>query len=342
MFTKDFDYFLPEDLIAQTPLENRSESRLLVMDRISGAISHKKFYEIEQIIPEGSLLVMNNSRVIPARVICRKDNGVAVEVFLIRAVGDKEWQCLMKPAKRVKPGFELTSLNGLMKVKVKRKTKEGFVFVDISTEGDFWDALEKEGQVPLPPYVKKSLMNPDRYQTIYSDRNEKGSVAAPTAGLHFTEELLAGLERQGVDRAFVTLHVGPGTFRPVQAERIEDHKMDAEFYHIEPDSVKKIEDALKDKRKIIAVGTTSVRTLESAWGSDGKCKIRRGSSDMFIYPGYKFKVVSGLITNFHLPKSTLIMLVCAFAGKDNVMKAYENAIKERYRMYSFGDAMVIL
>lgn len=342
MLTDIFNYDLPEELIAQKPSEKRSDSRLFFINRKNKTFEHYKFYDVVDLIPEGSLLVMNNSRVIPARVICKKENGVNIEVFLIRRTIDNEWQCLMKPAKRVKEGTVLTAGEGSFKVIVKRKTIEGFVFADILTSGDFWQVLEKEGQIPLPPYIKAELQDSERYQTVYSDRQEKGSVAAPTAGLHFTDELIDKLSEKGIDHTFVTLHVGPGTFRPVKTENIEDHKMDVEFYHISEDSVAKIEKAMAEKRKIIAVGTTSVRTLESAWGDNGKCISRYGSTDIFIYPGYKFKTINGLITNFHLPKSTLIMLVSAFAGTELVMSAYKKAVEERYRMYSFGDAMLIL
>ncbi len=342
MLTDIFDYDLPEELIAQQPLKNRSDSRLFFVNREKDLFEHHRFYEIIDLIPKGSLLVMNNSRVIPARVICKKDNGVNIEVFLIRRTIDNEWQCLMKPAKRTKEGTVLTAGDGAFKVIVKRKTKEGFVFADILTSGDFWQVLEKEGQIPLPPYIKAELQDSERYQTVYSDHLEKGSVAAPTAGLHFTNDLINKLSERDIDHTFVTLHVGPGTFRPVKTENIEDHKMDIEFYHISEDSVSKIEKAMAEKRKIIAVGTTSVRTLESAWGENGKCISRCGSTDIFIYPGYKFKTIDGLITNFHLPKSTLIMLVCAFAGTERIMNAYKEAVEKKYRMYSLGDAMMIL
>lgn len=342
MLAKDFDYDLPDELIAQEPIADRSSSRLLFMDRQTGKRAHHIFSDIESLIPEGSLLVMNNSRVIPARVICEKDTGTKVEVFLIRCTAGTEWQCMMKPGKRVRQGTVLKAGGGTFRVTVKSKTDDGFVFADIETDGGFWDILEKEGQIPLPPYIKEKLSNPERYQTVYSDLREKGSVAAPTAGLHFTDGLISRLEKKGVDHAFVTLHVGPGTFRPVKADNIEDHKMDFEFYHISDESVEKIERAYSEKRRIIAVGTTSVRTIESAWGREGRCLKKSGSTDMFIYPGYEFKITGGLITNFHLPKSTLIMLVSAFAGREHVLDAYEEAVREKYRMYSFGDAMMIL
>ncbi len=342
MLARDFYYELPKELIAQEPIADRSSSRLLLMDRVTGERGHFLFRDVERLIPDGSLLVMNNSRVIPARVICSKDNGVAVEVFLVRCVGGREWQCMMRPGKRVRPGTVVTAGGGAFRVTVKRKTEGGFVFADVDTDGDFWEVLEREGQIPLPPYIKEKLADPERYQTVYSDPEEKGSVAAPTAGLHFTEPLLDALSARGIGRAFVTLHVGPGTFRPVQTERVEDHRMDSEFYHVPEESVALIERAFAEKRRIIAVGTTSVRTLESAWGEDGKCLRPFGSTDIFIYPGYRFKIVNGLITNFHLPMSTLIMLVSAFAGREHVLDAYADAVSRGYRMYSFGDAMMIL
>lgn len=339
MQLSDFDYELPPELIAQEPIEPRSASKLMFLRRKEEAITHHIFSNILDLIPSNSLLVMNNTRVIPARIICKKPTGGEVELFLTRSLGNDVWECLLKPAKRVAQGGEIFSVNGKLKAVLRKKNPDGLCEVQLFYSGDFWSCLDVAGQTPIPPYVKNTLKNDERYQTVYS--KEKGSVAAPTAGLHFTPNLLKELSERGVEQAYVTLHVGPGTFRPVKCDNITEHEMDREFYSIPDDTAKKIESAKKDGRKVIAVGTTSVRTLESAW-RDGHFEDKEGSTCMFIYPGYKFKLVEGLITNFHLPKSTLIMLASAFAGKEFLFKAYEEAIREKYRMYSFGDAMLIL
>ncbi len=340
MHLNDFDYVLPSELIAQHPIESRCDSRLMFLDRSENSFSHHKFSKIADLIPAGSLLVLNNTRVIPARIICYKKTGAEIEVFLIRNTGGNDWECMLKPAKRVADGTELAVNDGSLKIFVKKKSDSGFASVELIYSGDFWGVLARNGKTPIPPYIKGKLSDPERYQTVYA--TEKGSVAAPTAGLHFTPELLKELSSRGIGHAFVTLHVGPGTFRPVQCDDIREHIMDEEFYSVPQESAAIIDEAWKSGRKIIAVGTTSVRTLESAYDRDGNLSSPVGSTRLFIYPGYSFAMVNGLITNFHLPKSTLIMLASAFAGKDFLFRAYEEAIKERYRMYSFGDAMFII
>ena len=339
MKLSDFDYELPAELIAQDPVEPRSSSRLMFLERENRTITNYIFSNIADLIPSDSLLVMNNTRVIPARIICKKATGGEVELFLTRALGSNIWECLLKPAKRLSIGGEIFSVNGNLKATLRKKAPDGLCEVELFYNGNFWENLETAGQTPVPPYIKNTLKDIERYQTVYS--KEKGSVAAPTAGLHFTPDLLTELKAKGIDYTYVTLHVGPGTFRPVKCDDITEHIMDREFYSISQETATKIESAKKEGRKIIAVGTTSVRTLESAW-NNASFDAKEGSTRLFVYPSFEFKVIDGLITNFHLPKSTLIMLVSAFAGKDFLFKAYETAIREKYRMYSFGDAMLIL
>ncbi len=340
MNLSDFDYKLPQELIAQEAISDRSRSRLLYLNRANSSFEHRFFYDIVDLIPADTLLVMNNTKVIPARIICRKPTGGEVEVFLTRNTGNDEWECMLKPAKKVSLGAELSSIQGELHVVLLEKYATGLARVKVFYNGNFWDNLSKSGVTPLPPYIKKTLPDPDRYQTVYA--KEKGSVAAPTAGLHFTDEILARLSKKGVEHVFLTLHVGPGTFRPVKCDNIKEHVMDYEYYTIPPESSAAIECAIKDGRQITAVGTTSVRTLESAYDEKRNLTAPSGSTNLFIFPGYKFKMVDALITNFHLPKSTLLMLVSSFAGRDFVMEAYKEAVKERYRMYSLGDAMFIL
>lgn len=340
MKLEEFDYYLPEKLIAQVPIENRVMSKLLILNKQNGNILHKKFADIIDFVSPGDCLVLNDTKVIPARLYgFRKDTGGKIEFVLLKKSNKNIWEVLVKPGKRARVGKKFVFGNGCLEAKVLDKTNYGGRVVEFYFDGTFEQILDKVGQMPTPPYIKKELQDKNRYQTVYASR--LGSAAAPTAGLHFTESLLRSLKSKKVNIAFITLHVGLGTFRPVKEENIEEHKMHAEYYDISPDAAKKINETKSNGGKIIAVGTTSTRTLETVSDCDGFIKPQKGWTDIFIYPGYNFKVVDGLITNFHLPKSTLLMLVCAFAGKNNIFKAYEDAINKNYRFFSFGDAMFI-
>ncbi len=340
MKKQDFYYELPEELIAQDPLADRSSSRLLVLDRQSGAVSHHVFREILDYLQEGDCLVINDTKVIPARLIGSKVGTEAkVEVLLLKRKENNIWETLVKPGKKVRPGAKISFGDGLLVGEVLEVVEEGNRLVQFSYEGIFEEILDRLGQMPLPPYITHQLQERERYNTVYAVH--EGSAAAPTAGLHFTPELLQEIEKKGVDIARVTLHVGLGTFRPVKAEEITDHHMHSEFYQIQEEAAEKINRAKSGNGRVICVGTTSCRTVESAADENGRIQAGSGWTEIFIYPGYRFKVLDGLITNFHLPESTLIMLVSALAGREQVMKAYEEAVEERYRFFSFGDAMYI-
>lgn len=340
MHISEFDYYLPEELIAQEPLPDRDQSRLLVLHRESGQIEHRHFAGILTYLREGDVLVSNNTRVIPARIFGRKEGtGALIEVFLLRQLEQKKWEVLVRPGKRVKPGTRIIFGAGELVGIPIETTASGGRIMEFQYEGIFQEILSRLGQVPLPPYIKKQLADPERYQTVYA--KEPGSAAAPTAGLHFTPALIDAVRAQGVEWVELLLHVGLGTFRPVKEEDILQHKMHAEYFEITEQAAEKINRALAEKRRVIAVGTTSTRALESAFAAD-KVQAGNGWTDIYIYPGYQFKVISGLITNFHLPKSTLIMLVSALAGREKIMQAYAEAVRERYRFFSFGDAMFIL
>jgi len=340
MKTSDFWYALPESLIAQTPLEKRDSSRLLVMDRKTGQIAHKHFYDIIDYLKPGDCLVMNDSRVLPARLLGHRPSGGAVEVLLLRDLGNKRWECLCKPGRKMNPGNEAIFGDGELKARVVDVLEGGNRVVEFEYEGIFFEVLERLGKMPLPPYIKEELHSQERYQTVYS--REVGSAAAPTAGLHFTNELLQEIRSRGVQTAFVTLHVGLGTFRPVKAEHILEHHMHSELCMLSEETARILNEAKKAGGRIICVGTTSCRTLESLAREDGTFEAASRWTDIFIYPGYSFKAMDGLITNFHLPESTLVMLVSAFAGRENVLRAYEKAVEMSYRFFSFGDAMAIL
>lgn len=340
MKKQDFYYELPEELIAQDPLADRSSSRLLVLDRQSGAVSHHVFREILDYLQEGDCLVINDTKVIPARLIGSKVGTEAkVEVLLLKRKENNIWETLVKPGKKARPGAKISFGDGLLVGEVLEVVEEGNRLVQFSYEGIFEEILDRLGQMPLPPYITHQLQERERYNTVYAVH--EGSAAAPTAGLHFTPELLQEIEKKGVDIARVTLHVGLGTFRPVKAEEITDHHMHSEFYQIQEEAAERINRAKSGNGRVICVGTTSCRTVESAADENGRIQAGSGWTEIFIYPGYRFKVLDGLITNFHLPESTLIMLVSALAGREQVMKAYEEAVEERYRFFSFGDAMFI-
>ena len=339
MNKSDFDFYLPEELIAQTPLEKRDTSRLLHLDKQTGEIEHKHFYDIKQYLHEGDCLVLNDSRVLPARLIGARPTGGTVELVLLKDLGDNRWECLSRPGRKTKPGQELVFGNGELTAVVEEVTLGGNRIVNFSYEGIFLEILERLGKMPLPPYIKEELQDSERYQTVYS--KELGSAAAPTAGLHFTKELLAEIADMGVKICYVTLHVGLGTFRPVKADKIEDHEMHSEFCIVPEETAEAVNAVKRAGGRVIAVGTTSCRTLESFTTEDGTLQATSGWTNIFIYPGYKFKCIDALITNFHLPESTLIMLVSALAGRENILKAYNTAVKERYRFFSFGDAMMI-
>lgn len=341
MKLEEFDYYLPKKLIAQTPIKDRAMSKLLILNKKNGHILHKKFVDIVDFISPGDCLVLNDTKVIPARLYgLRKDTGGKIEFVLLKKSCKNIWEVLVKPGKRAKIGKKFIFGDGCLEAKILDKTSYGGRIVEFYFEGDFEQILDKIGKMPIPPYIKKELQDKNRYQTVYASR--LGSAAAPTAGLHFTEDLLKKLKDKGVNIVFITLHVGLGTFRPVKEENVEDHKMHAEYYDISTEAAKKINETKSKGGKIIAVGTTSTRTLETASDADGFIEAKNGWTDIFIYPGYDFKIVDGLITNFHLPKSTLLMLVCAFAGKNNIFKAYKDAISKNYRFFSFGDAMFII
>jgi len=341
MKTSDFYYDLPEELIAQDPLEDRSASRLLVMNRQTGAYTHEHFRQVIDHLTDKDVLVVNDTKVIPARLYgTRVGTGALIEILLLKRRQDNIWETLVRPGKKCRIGCEIEFGDGLLKGTVVDIIDEGNRLIKFEYEGIFEEILDKLGEMPLPPYITHKLKDRNRYQTVYA-KNE-GSAAAPTAGLHFTKELLQQIRDKGVKIAHVTLHVGLGTFRPVKVEDVTKHHMHSEFYVVEEDQAKLINDTKAAGGRVICVGTTSCRTLESATGEDGILKAGSGWTEIFIYPGYQFKIMDGLITNFHLPESTLIMLVSAFAGKENVMRAYEEAVKERYRFFSFGDAMMIV
>ena len=339
MNKSDFDFYLPEELIAQTPLEKRDTSRLLHLDKQTGEIEHKHFYDIKQYLHAGDCLVLNDSRVLPARLIGSRPTGGAVELVLLKDIGDNRWECLSRPGRKTKPGQELIFGNSELTAVVQEVTLGGNRIVKFSYEGIFLEILERLGKMPLPPYIKEELQDSERYQTVYS--KELGSAAAPTAGLHFTKELLAEIEDMGVKICYVTLHVGLGTFRPVKADKIEDHEMHSEFCIVPEETAETVNAVKRAGGRVIAVGTTSCRTLESFTTQDGTLQATSGWTNIFIYPGYKFKCIDALITNFHLPESTLIMLVSALAGREHILNAYNTAVKQRYRFFSFGDAMMI-
>lgn len=339
MKKSDFSFDLPKELIAQTPLERRDASRLLCLDKNSGAVEHRHFYELPELLRPGDCLVMNDSRVLPARLIGTRESGGAVEVLLLRDLGGGRWECLVRPGKKVRPGAELSFGGGVLTATVAGVTAGGNRLIDFRYDGIFLEILERLGRTPLPPYIREELEDGERYQTVYA--REPGSAAAPTAGLHFTNELLEKIADRGVKLAFLTLHVGLGTFRPVQTEDIEAHEMHAEFCVVPEETAKLVTKTKRGGGRVVAVGTTSCRTLESFAKEDGSLEASCGWTDIFIYPGYRFKCVDALITNFHLPESSLIMLVSALAGRENILNAYETAVRERYRFFSFGDAMFI-
>ncbi|WP_337484319.1 tRNA preQ1(34) S-adenosylmethionine ribosyltransferase-isomerase QueA [Porcipelethomonas sp.] len=341
MKKSDFYYDLPEELIAQTPVEPRNSSRLMKIDRKTGDIVHSRFYNLCDYLKKGDLLVLNDSRVLPARLYGeKKSTGSFIEFLLLEQKGDKLWEIICRPGKKAKVGTEFSFGNGILTAKVIEVKDDGNRIVKFSCEGNFYAVLDEIGQMPLPPYITEKLEDKERYQTVYS--KELGSAAAPTAGLHFTKEQLEEIRSMGVDIAYVTLHVGLGTFRPVKEDDILNHKMHSEHYHLSEETAEKINRTKASGGRVIAVGTTSCRTLESMELENGLVKSGDGYTDIFIYPGYKFKLLDGLITNFHLPESTLIMLVSAFLGYENTMNAYKIAVEEKYRFFSFGDAMCIL
>ena len=341
MKTSDFYYDLPQELIAQDPLEDRSSSRLMHLSLKDGSIEHRHFTDVLDYMEEGDCLVINDTKVIPARLYGHKEEtGALIEILLLKRRENDIWECLVKPGKKARPGAKITFGNGILKGEIIDVVDEGNRLIQFHYEGIFEEILDQLGEMPLPPYITHKLKDKNRYQTVYA-KNE-GSAAAPTAGLHFTKELLAQVEAMGVDIAYVTLHVGLGTFRPVKVEDVTQHKMHTEHYYIPEEAAKTINETRKNGGRVICVGTTSCRTVESCAKKYGEIKECSGDTDIFIYPGFEFKCMDGLITNFHLPESTLIMLVSAFAGYDNVMNAYNTAVKERYRFFSFGDAMLIL
>ncbi|CAM3902008.1 MULTISPECIES: tRNA preQ1(34) S-adenosylmethionine ribosyltransferase-isomerase QueA [Geobacillus] len=337
-----FDFHLPEELIAQTPLPDRAASRLMVLDKRTGAIRHETFRNIISYLNPGDCLVLNDTRVMPARLYGEKEEtGGTVEVLLLKHLDGDRWETLVKPGKRVKPGTKLTFGGGKLQAVCLDTLEHGGRVLEFSYDGLFYEVLAELGEMPLPPYIKEKLDDPERYQTVYA--REIGSAAAPTAGLHFTEELLDAIREKGVHIVFITLHVGLGTFRPVQVDEVEKHDMHAEFYQMSEETAETLNRVREQGGRIIAVGTTSTRTLETVAGKhNGRFVAESGWTDIFIYPGYEFKGIDGLVTNFHLPKSTLIMLVSALAGRENILHAYQVAVKERYRFFSFGDAMLII
>ena len=339
MKTSDFDFFLPEELIAQTPLEKRDTSRLLTLDKTTGQTGHRHFYDLPTFLRPGDCLVLNDSRVLPARLIGHRPTGGVCEVLLLVDKGEGVWECLVRPGRKLKPGAQVIFGEGQLTATVEAEVEDGKRLVRFHYQGIFLEILEQMGKMPLPPYIKAELQDNERYQTVYS--KVVGSAAAPTAGLHFTPELLAKIRKMGVKVCYVTLHVGLGTFRPVKAENILEHEMHSEFCMISRETADIINETKKQGGRVICVGTTSCRTVESMAGEDGLMTERSGWTNIFIYPGYKFKVLDALITNFHLPQSTLIMLVSALAGREHVLAAYEEAVREGYRFFSFGDAMFI-
>lgn len=340
MKTDDFDYELPERLIAQTPLEKRDDSKLMILDRKTGEIIHETFHNIINYLDKDDVLVLNDTKVIPARIIGEKEDTKAViELLLLRNIENNDWLCLAKPAKRIKTGTIISFGNGKLKAKCLEVLDEGIRKIEFIYDGIFYEILDELGSMPLPPYIKEKLEDKDRYQTVYAKNN--GSAAAPTAGLHFTKELLKAIEEKGINICYITLHVGLGTFRPVNVEDVTKHKMHSEFYHMSKEVADILNNAKKNNKRIIAVGTTSTRTLETIMSKYNCFKETSGWTDIFIYPGYTFKAIDAQITNFHLPKSTLIMLISAFASKELIMKAYSIAVKHEYRFFSFGDSMFI-
>lgn len=340
MKVEEFDYNLPEELIAQTPLEQRDSSKLLVLDKKTGEVEHKHFYDILNYLEKGDTLVLNDTKVLPARLIGEKEETKAViEILLLKNIKDDDWECLVKPARRIKVGTIVSFGNGKLKAKCIKEEDEGIRHFTLIYNGILLEILEELGTMPLPPYIHEKLNDQSRYQTVYA--KEVGSAAAPTAGLHFTNDLLEEIKAKGINIAYVTLHVGLGTFRPVSVETIEEHEMHSEYYQMTKEVAELLTKTKKENHKIIAVGTTSTRTLETIMTKYGEFKECNGWTNIFIYPGYKFKAIDNLITNFHLPKSTLVMLVSALAGKENILNAYSEAIKNEYRFFSFGDAMLI-
>ena len=340
MKTKDFYYDLPQELIAQHPVEPRDHSRLMVLDKHTGEISHKHFYDIIDELHAGDCLILNDSRVLPARIYGTKEGtGAQVEFLLLNNRGDDNWEALAGPGKKAKPGSRFVFGDGLMRCEVVDVLEDGNRIIHFEYDGVFFNLLDQIGQMPLPPYIKEKLEDKERYQTVYS--HEGGSAAAPTAGLHFTNKLLEKVRAKGVKIGFVTLHVGLGTFRPVSAENIQDHTMHSEHYYMPAETAALINETKKAGGRVVCVGTTSCRTVESVWAKEGKVCESEGWTDIFIYPGYTFKVLDALITNFHLPESTLVMLVSALAGREHILHAYEVAVQEKYRFFSFGDAMFI-
>ena len=340
MKTSDFYYDLPPELIAQTPLERRDGSRLLTLDKRTGETGHGHFYDLPRLLRPGDCLVMNDSRVLPARLLGRREpTGGAAEVLLLVDRGYQVWECLVRPGRKVKPGTRLSFGEGALTAEVLETLEGGNRLIRFDYEGIFLETLERLGKMPLPPYIKEELNDPERYQTVYS--RQVGSAAAPTAGLHFTRELLDQIQAMGVSLCYVTLHVGLGTFRPVKEDEITDHEMHAEYCMIPQETADIINRTKQTGGRVVCVGTTSCRTIESWAGEDGTLKASAGWTDIFIYPGYRFKVLDALVTNFHLPESTLVMLVSALAGREHILAAYEEAVRERYRFFSFGDAMFI-
>ena len=338
--TSDYYFDLPKELIAQDPLDDRSSSRLLVLDKDTGDVEHHVFTDIVDYLNPGDCLVLNNTKVIPARLLGEKeDTGAHVEVFLLKRLDNDNWETLVKPGKKLKPGARVVFGDGLLKCEIKDVLNEGNRLIHFEYEGIFEEILDKLGEMPLPPYITHKLKDKNRYQTVYA--KYEGSAAAPTAGLHFTEELLKRVEEKGIDIAFVTLHVGLGTFRPVKVDNVLEHHMHSEFYQVTKEAADKINKAKDGGHRVICVGTTSCRTIESAADENGRLSACSDNTEIFIYPGYKFKVLDALITNFHLPESTLVMLVSALAGRENILNAYDKAIAEKYRFFSFGDAMFI-
>lgn len=341
MKTSDFYFDLPEELIAQDPLEDRSSSRLMVLDKNTGEITHRIFRDITEYLHPGDCLVINDTKVIPARLIgAKEDTGAKIEILLLKRKENDIWETLVKPGKKCRPGAKVVFGNGELRAEILEVLEDGNRLVQFSYEGIFEEVLDRLGQMPLPPYITHKLQDKNRYQTVYA--KYEGSAAAPTAGLHFTKELLKEIEDSGVRIARVTLHVGLGTFRPVKVENVLEHHMHSEYYHVSKEAADIINDTRRNGGRVISVGTTSTRTLESVAQDDGTIVPGSGNTEIFIYPGYKFKAIDCLITNFHLPESTLLMLVSALAGKDHILAAYEEAVKERYRFFSFGDAMLII
>ena len=340
MRVEDFDYNLPEELIAQTPLKKRDSSRLLVLDKKTGNIEHKKFTDIIDYLEKGDTLVLNDTKVLPARLIgIKEETNAVIEVLLLKNIENDDWECLVKPARRIKVGTIVSFGEGKLKAECIKEADEGIRHFRLLYDGILMEILDELGTMPLPPYIHEKLEDQSRYQTVYA--KEIGSAAAPTAGLHFTNELLKKIEEKGINIAFITLHVGLGTFRPVSVEKVEDHEMHSEYYQMSKEVADLLNKTKKNNKKIISVGTTSTRTLETIMTKYNEFRECSGWTNIFIYPGYKFKGIDNLITNFHLPKSTLVMLVSALAGRENILNAYSEAIKEKYRFFSFGDAMYI-